>query len=293
AHNGTRRALLGGNSNSGTLSQWVEVPEYSVLNFWLYVNSDEVTPSAKFDTLTVKANDVTLATYSNLDKGEGYVKKSLDLGQFANKGPVKIEFTTNNDFSLRTVFAIDDVKLEDKIQPLNTSGSVALKINDDDDPDTDDVKEWTIPLPSRTLAPGQSTTWYVERCYDEVKARLWITETNKDNVLVPAVKARLYEGASCETADLDGELLLHPGDEPGDERHMLKAFRVYGSSSTQVITRGYGEIGSGCEVGKLGCTPDSGKLKGFYPTSNAVHNWVENSLDDYASFKISITGTRA
>ncbi|MFE5588175.1 hypothetical protein [Kitasatospora sp. NPDC056531] len=62
-----------------TLSQQVTVPAgcKAGLSFWPHVASCE--PSTGADTLTVKANSTTLATYTNRDATDGYVHKTLDL----------------------------------------------------------------------------------------------------------------------------------------------------------------------------------------------------------------------
>ena len=111
AHAGSYKAWLNGygSAHTDTLSQSVTIPSgcAATLTFWLYVDSDETTTTSAYDKLTVKAGSTTLATYSNLNKGSGYVQKSLSLSGQAGS-TVTLTFTGTEDSSLGTSFLIDD-----------------------------------------------------------------------------------------------------------------------------------------------------------------------------------------
>jgi Zn-dependent metalloprotease len=111
AHSGSYKAWLDGygSSHTDTLSQSVTVPAgcSATLTFWLYVSSSETSTGSAYDKLTVKAGTTTLATYSNLDKGTGYVQRSVNLGSLAGT-TFTLTFTGTEDASLQTSFLIDD-----------------------------------------------------------------------------------------------------------------------------------------------------------------------------------------
>ena len=52
----------------------------------------------------------TLATYSNLNKGSGYVQRSFNVSGFAGQ-TVTLKFTGTEDSSLQTSFVVDDTAL--------------------------------------------------------------------------------------------------------------------------------------------------------------------------------------
>nr|WP_260606880.1 M4 family metallopeptidase [Streptomyces sp. WAC08241] len=113
ARGGTWKALLGGrgDQSTATLSQTVFVPYgcEATVGFWLRVVTREETDSLAPDTLTVRANGVSLATYSNLDASAGYVRKTLDLGPLAGQY-VTLTFTSVEDLAVPTYFMIDDTE---------------------------------------------------------------------------------------------------------------------------------------------------------------------------------------
>ncbi len=88
------------------------------LVFFIGIDTAETTTTTAYDKLTVTvrntANTVlsTLATYSNLNKSAGYVRKEFDL--LAYKGQtVRIYFNGTEDSSLQTSFRIDDVAVNE------------------------------------------------------------------------------------------------------------------------------------------------------------------------------------
>lgn len=116
AHGGTAYAWLDGvgSTHTDTLSQSVTIPAgcgTATLSFWLHTDTAETTSSVAYDKLTAKVGGTTLATYSNLDKNTGYVRKSLDVSAFAGQ-TVSLAFTGTEDSSLRTSFVLDDIALD-------------------------------------------------------------------------------------------------------------------------------------------------------------------------------------
>jgi hypothetical protein len=113
AHAGAYKAWLDGygTTHTDTLSQTVTIPSGctgATLSFYLYVDSDETTTTTAFDKLTVTAGGSTLATYSNVNKSNGYVQKTLAITGSGNK---TITFTGAEGTQLATAFVIDDVTL--------------------------------------------------------------------------------------------------------------------------------------------------------------------------------------
>jgi hypothetical protein len=87
----------------------VQVPhrcDTFTLSFALRVTTEERS-STPYDTLTVKANGTTLATYSNADASDGYVLRRFDLTGLADT-TVTVSFTGTEDSSVPTSFLIDD-----------------------------------------------------------------------------------------------------------------------------------------------------------------------------------------
>jgi zinc metalloprotease ZmpA len=111
AHAGTRFAWLDGygSTHTDTLAQTITVPSgcNATLNYYLWIDTDD-DPSAAFDTLTLTANGTTLATFSNLNSGSGYVLRSSSLAAFAGQSVV-LKWTGTEDAGLATNFLIDDV----------------------------------------------------------------------------------------------------------------------------------------------------------------------------------------
>ena len=116
AHSGSWDAWLDGygRSHTDTLSQSVTLPSGCstyTLRFWLHIDTSETTTRTAFDTLRVQVingtTTTTLATYSNLNKGTGYVQRSFNLSGFAGR-TVTLKFTGTEDTSLQTSFVLDD-----------------------------------------------------------------------------------------------------------------------------------------------------------------------------------------
>lgn len=116
AHGGTSFVWLDGTgrTRTDTLTQSVTVPggcTTATLSFYLHVDTAETTTSTAYDKLTAKVGSTTLATYSNLDRASGYVRKTIDVSSYAGQ-TVNLAFTGTEDSSLQTSFVLDDVALD-------------------------------------------------------------------------------------------------------------------------------------------------------------------------------------
>lgn len=117
-HSGSYYAWMDGYGSSHTdyVQQSVAIPTAAsaTLSFYLYVASDETTTSTAYDTMKVQVisggTTTTLATYSNLNKGSGYVLRSVNLSAYTGK-TVTVKFLGVEDSSLATSFLVDDTSL--------------------------------------------------------------------------------------------------------------------------------------------------------------------------------------
>ncbi len=109
AHTGSYKAWLDGygSAHTDTVSQTVSIPAgcTASLTFYLWIDSAEST-SAAYDELTVAVNGTTKASYSNVNKGTGYVQRTVSLS--GSTGAVTIKFTGTEDSNLATSFIMDD-----------------------------------------------------------------------------------------------------------------------------------------------------------------------------------------
>ncbi|MGW1003769.1 M1 family aminopeptidase [Streptomyces sp. NPDC002520] len=175
AHGGSSFAWLDGvgSTRTDTLAQSVTIPSgcsTATLTFWLHIDTAETTSSVAYDKLTAKIGSTTLATYSNLDKNTGYVKKSLDVSSFAGQ-TVNLAFTGTEDVSLQTSFVLDDVTLD-------TSGDTAP-------PPADSAR--TPAAPSYTVSLSSDTSGTVWNGHESVSF------TNASATALSEVYLRLWD----------------------------------------------------------------------------------------------------
>jgi hypothetical protein len=99
-----------GRAHTDTLSQSVTVPSgcTGTLTYYLWISSSEGTAAA-YDKLTLAVNGTTKQTLSNVDKGSGYVLRTVPLTGYS--GTVTVKWTGTEDSSLQTSFLIDDTAL--------------------------------------------------------------------------------------------------------------------------------------------------------------------------------------
>jgi subtilase family serine protease len=111
SHAGTGYAWLDGygSTHTDTLSQSVTIPAgcSATLTYYLYISSAETSTSTAYDKLTVTANGTTVQSFSNVNKGSGYVQRSVSLASYAGQ-TVTVKWTGTEDSSLQTSFFIDD-----------------------------------------------------------------------------------------------------------------------------------------------------------------------------------------
>jgi Putative Ig domain len=109
-----------GSPHTDTLSQTVTLPAGSAhydLNFWLHIDTQELTTAVGFDHLYVQVLDQsgnvlgTLATYSNLNHNTGYAPQTLNMAPYAGQ-TVTIKFTGTEDINNKTDFVIDYTSLK-------------------------------------------------------------------------------------------------------------------------------------------------------------------------------------
>ncbi len=118
ARTGSWKAWLNGygTARTDTLSQTITLPSTTkTLSFWIRIDSAETTTSTAYDTLKVQIVSggvtTTLATYSNLNEGTGYVQRSIGLGAYVGR-TVTVKFVGAEDNSLQTSFVIDDTAVQ-------------------------------------------------------------------------------------------------------------------------------------------------------------------------------------
>ncbi|NKZ05264.1 M1 family peptidase [Actinomadura latina] len=115
AHTGTHFAWFDGygSSHTDSATQSVTLPAgcKATLSFYLHIDTDENTSTTAYDTFTAKVGGDTVASFSNLDAGSGYVKKSFDASAYAGK-TVTLSFSGTEDSGLQTSFVLDDAALD-------------------------------------------------------------------------------------------------------------------------------------------------------------------------------------
>jgi hypothetical protein len=124
SHAGQWDAWLGGQGSAhiDSVAQTVHITggkSSATLNFWLHVDSSEVSTIRKFDKFFVNVYGTggtllgTVASFSNLDKAAGYALHSADMSAWIGQ-TVVIKFIGTEDGSLQTSFVLDDVTLTTK-----------------------------------------------------------------------------------------------------------------------------------------------------------------------------------
>ncbi|GAA5051295.1 M1 family aminopeptidase [Streptomyces similanensis] len=182
AHGGSSYAWLDGTggTRTDTLTQSVTIPSgcsTATLSYWLHIDTAETTSSTAYDKLSVKLGGSTLATYSNLDKNTGYVRRTVDVSSFAGQ-TVNLSFTGAEDSSLQTSFVLDDVALD-------TSGGGTT-------PPADSTR--TPAAPAYTVSLSSDTAGTVWNGHESV------TFTNASATALSEVYLRLWDNyhGSCD-----------------------------------------------------------------------------------------------
>jgi hypothetical protein len=119
-HGGTGNLELGRAAwQPGAAEQSVTLPAGSALtlSFWMYITSTETTTFIQSDRFSVEILNsagtviATLANFSNLNKGSGYVQYAYSLASYAGQ-TVRLRFSAYQSGSLITVFRVDDVSVK-------------------------------------------------------------------------------------------------------------------------------------------------------------------------------------
>ena len=100
-----------GVKHTAAFSQKVQIPAGCTvtLSYGLWVTSYERSPHPQ-DTLTVTVDGKAVQTFSNADRGDGYVQRSVDMSAYAGK-TVTIAWTGQENATLATSFFVDDTAL--------------------------------------------------------------------------------------------------------------------------------------------------------------------------------------
>jgi hypothetical protein len=113
SHTGSGYAWLDGygTTHTDTLSQSVAIPAgcTATLTYYLYISSGESTAAA-YDKLTLTANGTSIQSFSNVNKGTGYLQRTVSLSSFAGS-TVALKWTGTEDSSIATSFFLDDTAL--------------------------------------------------------------------------------------------------------------------------------------------------------------------------------------
>jgi serine protease len=93
-------------------SQQVKIPAgcKATLTFWVNITTDEVGTTI-YDKYTVKANNFTLKSLSNVNATGTWVKYTTVVPAAFSGANVTFSFTSDEDSSAATSFKLDDVAL--------------------------------------------------------------------------------------------------------------------------------------------------------------------------------------
>jgi Zn-dependent metalloprotease len=135
ARSGTWAAWLCGRSAESydSISQLVTIPagRRATLSYYVIIGTAEDTTTVAYDTLTVRAGSTVLQTLSNLDAGNSYQLKTVDLSAYAGR-TISLTFAGAEDAYAGTSFVLDDLAVT--TSPIDFSGDgktdlVAVKTN--------------------------------------------------------------------------------------------------------------------------------------------------------------------
>ena len=100
-----------GTTHTDTLSQAVTIPAgcHATLTYYLRISSSD-TGSVAHDVLTVTAGSTAVQSFSNLNRGSGYVLQTVNLSAFAGQ-TVTLKWTGAENSSIATSFFVDDTAL--------------------------------------------------------------------------------------------------------------------------------------------------------------------------------------
>jgi hypothetical protein len=96
-----------GQTQTVTVSFLIPAGCHGILSFGLHIETEETTTTVAYDTLTLKAGSVVLASWSNLNHNTGYLEKSFSM----SAGTYTLSFTAKEDLTLLTSFYVNNVTL--------------------------------------------------------------------------------------------------------------------------------------------------------------------------------------
>lgn len=108
-----------GARNNEALYQDVSIPadaHHATFSFWINIATDETSRRRAYDKFYVQVRTPeghvlrTLATYSNLNRTRGYVRKTFNVSRFAGRN-VEMFLKVVEDNGKPTSFFVDDVAL--------------------------------------------------------------------------------------------------------------------------------------------------------------------------------------
>jgi hypothetical protein len=108
-----------GKAHTESLYQNVSIPasgQSVTLSLWLNIATDETTTTNAYDKLYVQIRDKngkvlkTFATYSNLDRTDGYIQKTFDASPYKGQN-IQVYIRMVEDNGKATSFKLDDVTL--------------------------------------------------------------------------------------------------------------------------------------------------------------------------------------
>ncbi|WP_018682932.1 M4 family metallopeptidase [Actinokineospora enzanensis] len=111
AHAGSYDAWLNGwgSTHTDSVAQSVTIPAgcRATLSYYLHIDTAEVGGTV-YDKLSVTGGGQSLASYSNVDAGNGYQLRTVDLSGLAGQ-TFQLKFTGVEDAGAQTSFVVDDV----------------------------------------------------------------------------------------------------------------------------------------------------------------------------------------
>jgi Zn-dependent metalloprotease len=120
AHSGSWNAWMGGygRSHSDSITQGVTIPAgtKATLSYYLHVDTEE-TATTQNDTMKILVGDAAVQTLSNVNAGNGYTLRTVDLSAYVGQ-TIRLRFAATENASLGTSFILDDLS----VTSTSTSG---------------------------------------------------------------------------------------------------------------------------------------------------------------------------
>ena len=266
AHGGAWYAWLGGyDSANDTLYQQIFIPDNAslvTLQFWYNIQTTETSSSAAFDTMTVTlasastgARLATLATFSNLNRTNGWVQSAqYDVSAYRGQ-TVRLVFQAITDGSNISSFLVDDVNLA----VITTGGAAAsyegLWLKGDE-------SGWGINVTHQGTT--LFATWFT---YDTDGSGMWLVASNVAQTSTGNFSGTLYRTVGPGFNADPFNSITFPANYTSvgtlsfafsDANNGTMSYTVNGVSQSKAITRFiFGATGTNCTLGGAqGATPN-------------------------------------